>query len=1846
MKVSQNYKSLLVFFFGILMIALSGCEKASDVEKVATTPEWSEYISAHSSGLLSKDSWIRIKFVNDIVSNDKIGKDATSSLSFEPAIEGKAVFENKREIVFTPKQVLTPAESYTATLSIANLAGIPEKLGDFKFSFQVIKQEFEISIDGLTTNPDDDSELTLSGSILTADKEDNAKVEKILNAQYLGKEVGISWQHAAGGKSHDFVIKSIERQKEQASLKLSWNGKVINVDSEGKREIKIPAEGIFNITQVRAVQADRQYISIEFSDQIKASQNLRGLIELSGKQSTTRIQDNTILVYPTSPLTGKVTVIIDGSVKSAKNKRLGSRTEKSVFFSSEKPQIRFVGKGVILPDNKVLSIPFETVNVDSVQVTAFRVYSNNIGQFLQTNKLSGDNELGRVGRYLWRKTIALDSPEGDKWNRYSLDASELLKKYPGGLFRLTLSINRGNSTFSCSKTENDTAVKKEAVLSNNEDLHVKESSGWEFADQYNTNNSSNWRDRNNPCKDYYYSSNSGAKSSRNFMASNIGLIAKRGQSGKIYVVATDLGSAAPLPGVSIDIMNFQNRKIASVTTNQDGFTNTQLNKTPFYLVATKGKQKGYLKLSAGTALPVSHFDVSGQKVKKGIKGVIYGERGVWRPGDNIYLTFVLQDKENLIPDNHPVTMQLFNPKGQLMQSMVNNKPTDNFYTFNLKTKDDDLTGNWTAKAILGGSTFTKKLKIETVVPNRLKVELDFGKDVLHKSDMPVKVNLFGQWLHGATAAGLDADVHVRMRSVPSHFERFTDYVFDDPAREFRGEKQTLFEGKLDDKGHAVFEKEFWPGTDSPGVLSASFTSRVFEQGGAFSSSRRSVRYYPYENYVGIKLPKGDQTRGMLLTDTKHKVEIGTLNADSKPVSLSKVEVTLYKISWKWWWDKSGESLASYASSSHSRQLQQGIISTKDGRGEWEFEIKYPDWGRYLVRACDMEGKHCTGKVVYIDWPGWAGRAQEQTGAGANTLSFFSDKQKYDVGEVAKIQLPEATQGRALLSIENGSSVLNQRWIEFNKDNKVIDLPITEDMSPNVYVSVTLIQPHQDKNNDRPIRLYGVIPVKVNDPKTKLTPKLQAANEWVPQSTAKVTVSEENGRAMTYTLAMVDEGLLGLTNFKTPNLHKHFYKKEALGVNTWDLFDDVTGAYGGELERLLALGGGDSGDEQENEDKKRFPPVVKFLGPFKLEAGKSKSHEIKLPEYVGAVRVMVVAGKDSAYGFTDKSVRVRAALTMLPTVPRVLGPEEDVTIPVSLFAMEDSIKEVDLKIDADDHFEVLGENPVKIKFDKQGEKLGFIKLKVRPALGKGQLRFTASSGKYKTSAEVNIDVRSANPKTLRQISKTIKPGEEWSEHVIPHGLKNTNEVSIEVSAVPPINLERRLQYLIRYPHGCVEQVTSSVFPQLFLPNLITLDGKQKNSIEKNIHAAIDRLRGFQTANGGFMYWPGNGQLNAWATNYVGHFLLEADKRGYQVPHDILDSWANHQKSTATGWVTGTGRSELDQAYRLYTLALAGKAELGAMNRLRESGNLNATARWQLASAYSLAGLNDVAQEMFADTSFDVDDYVTAGNTFGSRLRDKAIILNSLVQLNQFEDAKEIADDISKALSADKWYSTQSVAYSLLAMSKFVGDDTVNSAFSFEQLVGSGAAIVVESKKPLYTHKLASFPLSGEKIKLKNTSERTLYANVLVEGMPKAGKERASSKGLSLAVRYSDMQGNNLNFSRLVQGTDFVAKVEIKNLTDDKLENIALTQIVPSGWEIHNQRMDDADSISEDMDYQDIRDDRVYTYFGLKAGEEKTFTLMLNATYLGKYYLPSVSAEAMYDATRQARTKGEWVEVFKQ
>ena len=482
------------------------------------------------------------------------------------------------------------------------------------------------------------------------------------------------------------------------------------------------------------------------------------------------------------------------------------------------------------------------------------------------------------------------------------------------------------------------------------------------------------------------------------------------------------------------------------------------------------------------------------------------------------------------------------------------------------------------------------------------------------------------------------------------------------------------------------------------------------------------------------------------------------------------------------------------------------------------------------------------------------------------------------------------------------------------------------------------------------------------------------------------------------------------------------------------------------------------------------------------------------------------------------------------------------------------------------------------------------------------------------------------------------------------MAGTNKGTLELSTIPPINLGERLKYLIEYPHGCIEQTTSSVFPQLYLDQLMDLDDKTTQAMSANIKAGLQRIRQFQTSSGGFGYWPGDNIACAWGTSYAGHFLLEAETKGYALPAGILDNWKRYQKQVAVDWIPRNEKyyyynDDLEQAYRLYTLALANTPELGAMNRLREYRNLSIAAKWRLAAAYVLARQDDVAKALVAGIPTTVPKYAEMSYTYGSSDRDEAMILETLTLLGQRAKAATAAKDISDVLSNHNyWMSTQSTAYCLLSMSKFAmkGGTSKELNYSFN-LNGTSGSLV--SSKGVSQVDLKMKDNSG-KIAVDNKGKGVLYARIILEGIPEAGDQKDYDNNLITRIDYKRMDGTSLNVEKLEQGTDFYAEISITNTNiRSDYKEMALNQIFPSGWEIWNSRMDETDleKKSDVPTYQDIRDDRVYSYFDLGPNKTKTFRIRLNASYLGRFYLPSVVCEAMYDHTISSCRHGRWVEV---
>ena len=1403
---------LLVILLVMALIITLG--KSSTKPLMHVNPAFRQYVQAYTSGLVSTHSTIKIRMNDDYVDSSSLNIPLKEDLlKIKPSVKGTTCWIDGRTIEFRPGEPLAQDKIYTVEVSLSKLLTVPDSMKTMVFQFQTMRQDFDVTVDNHKPYSEADlSREKLYGTLFTADMADDKQVEQMLTASEEGRNLPVSWQHDSKNNRHNFQVDSIIRKNQASAVKLDWKASLINAPADKQFTEEIAALGDFRRLEIRNVAAGDPYYLVRFTDPLKHDQNLEGLVRI-GKLSTLRysVEDNELIIYPPAETRGNARLSIEPSLRNCEGKELGQRIIQELSPGGSKPNVRFIGTGVIMPSSNNMLLPFDAINLKAVDVKVIRIYENNILQFLQTNELGTTYDLSRVGRVVLKKTIPLNGvADYGRWNRFSIDMSALMKTEAGAIYSVELSFKKPYSTYPCNSAEaggtRDMVIIHDPDKDNNRE-------GWNYYNSYDDEESENggwgnyrWQERDDPCKTSYYFNRT---VTRNVLASNLGMIAKAGSENEFTVFVTDLVSSKPLSGVTVEFFNYQQQPIGSGSTNGDGMVEVRLSSKPFIVVAVKEKEKAYLKLAEGSSVSLSMFDIGGEAVQKGIKGFIYGERGVWRPGDSIYMTFMLEDKSGKLPLNHPVNLSLYNPSGQMVSRSVLTSSVNGFYSFRTMTPPSAPTGNWLAKVKVGGVEFQKNLKIETVKPNRLKIRMDFNKAYLQKNKIP-PVQLEAAWLTGATAHGLKAQVNLTLTRSITAFKQFPAYTFDNPTAGFAAENISIFEGKLDNEGKAVITPVIHVTNVAPGVLNASFETRVFEDGGDFSIDRFTIPYYPYVSFAGLRVPLPSARERVLYTDKSYDIDLVNVDPDGNIVPSNRLKVEVFKLEWRWWWDDSERNSADFVSTSHLGPMDSATVRTVGGKGIYPFRVGYDEWGRYLIRVTDRASGHSAAKIVYVDWPGYFRMPGGEKQAAA-MLTLTTDKPKYTVGETVKLSLPTSPDGRALLTIENGSKVLKSFWIPTSKGSTDIRFTITEDMAPNCYAFVTLIQPHAQSKNDLPIRLYGVVPVFVENPETHLKPVISLKDRLVPMQPASITVKEAKGHPMTYTLAVVDEGLLDLTRFKTPDAWSVFYAREALGIKTWDLFDQVMGAFSGDLQRILSIGGDQDLLRRSSLKANRFKPMVKFFGPFELRKGESRTTSFTMPEYIGSVRVMVVAGYKGAYGSEEQTVAVKKPLMVQGTLPRVLGPGESVKLPVSVFAMEKTVKNVKVSIEVNNLFMVTGGNTRELSFSDIGDQLVDFDLKAADMTGIAKVRIIAISGNERAENNIEIDIRNPNLPVTDVYEKTIPAGGSWNTGFTPKGLPGTNSGSIELSSMPPLNLQKWMSYLINYPFGCIEQTTSAVFP---------------------------------------------------------------------------------------------------------------------------------------------------------------------------------------------------------------------------------------------------------------------------------------------------------------------------------------------------------------------------------------------------------------------------------------------------
>ena len=1592
----------------------------------------------------------------------------------------------------------------------------------------------------------------------------------------------------------------------------------LNVRSASASEEEAAGEAADDGTfRVRSARLSGNRITISFSRELGKNASEKGLIKLDGvARSYVTVDGKQVFVDFESRKKPTLTLTVSGHVKDSEGNALGNDYVTTYNGEEPKPAVQLLLSGNILPDAKQLLLPFKAVNLEAVELTVIEIVPDNVMMFLQDNELSGDEYLHRSGRLVYRQKINLDSTKDlHQWNEHAIDLAPLFQRDPGAIYRIRLNFKQEYSLYGHKEPSLTHSLSSGKPTADDE-------ATWDVPSSWYWDNDIDWSDyrysdSENPDTPSYY-----MESERfpyvNLIASRIGVVAKRNQSGKIWVSTYEITTAKQLSDVSVTAYNYQLQRIAAGRTDSDGFATLSCENVPFIIVARSGKDVSYLKVNDGTQLSTSRFDVGGVSAWNGVKGYIYGERGVWRPGDTLHVTLILRDREGAIPAGHPAILEVYNANGQFHAKEVLNG-VDGFYTAHIATSEEDPTGFWNAYFKVGGNSFQKTLNVETVKPNRLKVVSGLDGNTIQGGTKSV-LDVSSNWLTGPPAAGLKAYASMTLRAKYTAFKGFEKYSFSNPAVHFNDINYSrLWSTTLDASGYARVAIDWPTASEVPGMLSATIVTSVIEDGGDESFISETVPYAPYPAFVGIRTD--DENSSYLETDKDQKVSVAVVDKDGKRLSGRKLEYRVFKLKWGWWWSSCGDDLDAYVDSDYAQTLTSGTITSSGKDVSFSFRLDYPDWGRVLILVRDINGGHVSGKVVTVDWPEYRGRANRNDPEGLSMLTFSTDKPSYKVGETVKVFIPAAKGGQALVSLENATSVISRSRVATSDKDTPFSFKVTEEMAPNFYIYITLLQDYGATANDLPLRLYGVQRVKVENPASHITPEIKMPDTIAPEETFTLQVSEKSGKPMTYTLAIVDEGLLDLTAFKTPDPWNNMYETEALGIRTWDLYDYVVGAFSGRFNPLTAVGGDQDNIVAARKDN-RFNPVVKFLGPFTLKRGSDK-HKITLPMYVGSVRVMVVAGHDGAYGSCEKAVPVKAPLMVVSSLPRVISAGEKVTMPVNVFSLSDAVKDVNVSISTEGPLKLDGANSVPLHFNAEGDQIARFNLKAE-GTGIAKVTVKAEGNGKKASEVINIEVRNPHPEAVAVIRKSIKAGK--SEEFEAKG-----DATLTIAGFPALDPAQVFVQVRDYPYNCSEQISSRGLTLLhILPMLSDEDAKTAKGIIEDL---IKTLYGRQKSDGGFGYWNTSSSSDLWVSSMAGIFLTEAEAKGFKVSKGVLASWVRFQKNISNAYRSAgtTVFSEMDECYRLYSLALAGQPLLGSMNRMKENKNLGYRAAWVLASAYAIGGKVQTATAIIDGLGKNFEEYSPYNLTYGSATRDKSMAIEALALTHRVAEAIPLAQEVAERFNAGK-FSTQETAFAAIALDRLSG-----------KVAGGTLKAEVSGKAVSSSKGFLSTKVEG-KVNVKNTSDGPVYVTLTNRWRPDASEVLpALSSGLEISVTYKDIDGNAISPASLLQGTEFIASVKVKNLNRASgYKLLALEQIIPSGWEIINERLRGTDA-GDSYDNIDIRDDRVQWFFSLSASAWKTFNVRLRAAYEGSYVLPGVSCQAMYEPSIAANTASGKAEV---
>ncbi len=1339
--------------------------------------------------------------------------------------------------------------------------------------------------------------------------------------------------------------------------------------------------------------------------------------------------------------------------------------------------------------------------------------------------------------------------------------------------------------------------------------------------------------------------------------SDIGLVAHQTKN-EVFVWANSIHTAEPLQGVEVTLVSNNNQSVFTLKTDGSGFVK-------FDKVAEKAPGFKIALLTARTSddfnfmfLPdiqveTSRFDVAGKyDNESGFDAFVYGDRDIYRPGETIHFNTVIRSQTWQSVGEIPVLIRILTPNGRELQVFRKTTNAQGAITTDVPLSPAVVTGSYSIEVLNTNNVLltSQLVSVEEFVPDRIKVDVLTDK-TNYKSGQTITLSATATNLFGPPAADRSYEMELQLKRkafAPKGFEEY-DFDISNSQSGANAGKNDAFpkevrQGRTNANGQATEKFPIPALYQDIGLLEAKLFITVFDENGRPVNRLRRLDVLTQDTFFGTRLPDR-----YVATNTPVSPEIVALDPTGTVRASASATVDVVRYDYQTVIEKeSNGGQIKYTTKRREKSVYSNVLTFKGGKasfryvptvsGEYEIRVRRPNAVNYAATGFYAYGYGSTSASSF---------EVSQEGQVLMTL----DKPVYQTGDKAKVLFKAPFDGKLLVTVER-NSVLEQVWLKTTNKSAEWSFSVGSTHLPNVYVTATLIRAIDNTNLPLTVA-HGFASVPVQDAGTKLPVTITAATQ--SRSKTKQTITIKTAKNAQVTVAVVDEGILQLKNFKTPDPHGFFYQKRALEVGSHDLYALL---YPELSLKSTSSVGGDGYDLEKRVNplsNGRVQLVALWSGILETGSDGEVTFPVDIPQFSGDLRVMAVAYKDNAFGSANSNMKVADPIVISSGIPRFLTPGDQLELPVNLSNTTKQVATVSAKLTLTGPLVADSISTQKLTIQPGRESRAMFRLSAKQSIGTGTITITANGLNETFTEKTEITVRPAASLQKTTVSGAVTGGKSQVIQLASSFLPGTAKASLTLSRSPVAQYGRELSYLLGYPHGCIEQTISKAFPQLYFADLakqlntntyFVRAGESDLNPATNIRQAIQTVESLQTPGGGFSMWPGmavvSGRTNvdSWATAYALHFLAEAQEAGYEV-RPAVTSQAIDFLTTLTNRPATENDVTFDEAggrtfrkvasrttiYALYALAIAGKPNRSAMNYYKQNSSLlTPDSRYLLASTFFRVGdtrsFSALLPKKFTDN---ITGRQTAGS-YASPIRNLALVLDVLVETDGNNlQIPTLARQLAGALKQANYLNTQEASFAFLALGKLARQSANSTATA---TVSVGKTVVGALSGPLLTIKRVP---TNAPLNLVAKGTGNVYYFAQSEGIPANGKIAEEDNGLRVRRAYLSREGTPLE--AIKQNDLVVVKITLASTNGLNVENVVITDLLPAGLEVENPRL----SEPRDMpwiqkpatpDYFDLRDDRI-NFYTTATGTEKSFYYLARAVSRGRFVVGPVSADAMYN-----------------